>query len=95
MQQDLPLLLNPEIKVLPCTRCGDCCKGSVCSMGESVYKTTTTPCPGLRVDKDKSSCKLMEIMNEEHFAFMTLVMGIGMGCTNENKYFIDGDNNES
>ncbi len=36
---------------IPCTHCGDCCRGEVCPIGEIFLHTTEAPCPAL-VEKD-------------------------------------------
>ena len=77
--------MNKIFKTIPCARCGDCCKEEVCPMGEKVYKTKSFPCPGLMFDKGESSCELIKLMKPLEFAFMSFVMGIGKGCTNETK----------
>jgi hypothetical protein len=78
-------LVEQVVMQNPCTRCGECCQNEVCPMGEAVYKTPVTPCPGLKFNSKKSSCELMEMMNAEEFAMMSFKMGIGWGCTNDYK----------
>jgi hypothetical protein len=36
----------------PCNRCGLCCVGSLCPLGQHVFKQALGPCPALSYDED-------------------------------------------
>jgi hypothetical protein len=64
-------------------------------MGESVYSSTIAPCPGLKFKDNKSYCELIEMMDLHQFTYMSFVMGIGAGCTNDYKYGPEDDSERS
>lgn len=43
----------------PCTRCGICCIGSLCPLGQKVFRRAIGPCPALSFDAAGSVCGLV------------------------------------
>ena len=73
-------IVAQETEVRPCQRCGQCCREEICRVGEAVFKTSKSPCPGLVKRNRNWACLLAEICPSEFKFFFSLVMGFGCGC---------------
>ena len=81
---------SPEDGILPCTRCGDCCKSTLCHVGELAFgKNQAPPCPALVFREGLSSCLFVETEAESDLPKLIAEgLGIGIGCTCCDKYGI-------
>jgi hypothetical protein len=75
----------------PCTRCGLCCLGELCDLGQKLFGHKNGPCPALHYDEnDNSVCGV--VFNPQLFTDMpewtielmresaALLLNSGMGC---------------
>lgn len=52
----------------PCNRCGECCRLSLCALGEMYFGEGPAPCPALELDGDIFACGLLR--RADHYAGM-------------------------
>lgn len=85
---------------VPCVKCGDCCKASVCEIAETLGLSSTSPCSALEFTEGFYFCGIAInpvkhipdsiIMPDYKKAWMgkyiRKLMKFGYGCTNEEKY---------
>ena len=67
--------------MIPCKRCGYCCKHEICGVGQIVFGSIEPPCPALIKEGDIYSCAFVKA--EQEFSVEPLIaeaLGIGKGC---------------